>query len=118
MVGEEGSRLIVAGRSGSVLLGTGGGMGRVAPWVVGRRGCPRSVRKLPGTTPQRGLFPGAKGTTSSAVQSGREASGQPRTGRGPSARHRLLFLGEGKFHRVKVARARWGSAQVPSVIDC
>lgn len=108
MVGEEGTRLTGEGGPGSLILWTGGGMGRVVPWVFERRGCPRSVRKLPGPTPSEGSCRAPKGRPAlSRLDAGRPDSPvlgrdrQPVTG---------CFLGERKFHRVKVARARCESA--------
>lgn len=70
--------------------GVGGWVGLRTTWV------PALGPKVARAHPQRGLFPGAEGTTS-AVQSGRGASGQLRTGQGPSVRHRLLLWGSANF---------------------
>ena len=84
MVGEEGTRLTVVGGPGSLILWTGGGMGWVVPWVFERRGCPRSVRKLPGPTPSDACYRAPKVRPAlSRLDAGRPGGTVPDTDRHP-----------------------------------
>jgi hypothetical protein len=76
--------------AGFLILWTGGGMGWVVLWAVGRRGCPRTFRKEPGRILSEGSCRAPKGRPALS----RLDAGRPRgtvAGNGASARHRLLI---------------------------
>ncbi len=111
MVGEEGTRLTVAGGPGSLLLWTGGGMEWVIPWVVERRRVPAHLPQEARANPQQDPFPGAKGTTS-AVQAGRGAS------RGHRGRERVLSPSPAADRAEGAAVRALGLEPCPETFHC
>ena len=94
MVGEEGTRLTVAGGPGSSFFGQAAGWGGWFRWPSIDAGARSPVRKGPGPTPSEGRCRGPKGRPAlSRLDAGRP--GGTVAGNGSSARHRLLTVRRG-----------------------